>query len=206
MHRALAVFDSMKDASLDSGTINSYAKLDHNYCKFVGALPLSSRAGIPGKAGTAQTAYILDGFDDELAAAARDPDKMLLPFDQWPQQPRKPFVYLDKSYPDLIAKSVAAGMNEYVDSSQLVHWLGEPRYGGGFAVPKDDAEDRWISPNEFTNDIICDELLPTMSVPYLPQLASTYIAPCDRALVSKRDARHYFHTLSAEEEWRKYMA
>ena len=75
--------------------------------------------------------------------------------------------------------------------------------GGAFAVDKDAKEDRWISPSEFSNDIIHSATLPEMQVPYLPQLAAITISKGAQALISKRDARHYFPGLRACDSWRK---
>ena len=42
-----------------------------------------------------------------------------------------------------------------------------------FAVQKSKDEDRWISPLEFANDSVDDQLLPKMVAPYIPQLSCT---------------------------------
>lgn len=60
-------------------------------------------------------------------------------------------------------------------------WLdGMPRHGGAFSVPT--------------------------CLPYLLQLATLTFGPSARARVSKRDARHYFHSLRISRRWRPYHA
>ena len=68
-------------------------------------------------------------------------------------------------------------------------------------MPKDDLEDRWISPLEETNALVDPSLLPGVAYPYLPQLGSLLIAAGQRPVVSKRDARNYYPTLRAGERW-----
>ena len=77
---------------------------------------------------------------------------------------------------------------------------------GGFAVGKSDTEDRFILPCEISNDCIDSSKLPEMHVPCLPQLAAVRIRRPGHVVISKADARHYFHALSASQAWRRWLA
>ena len=84
--------------------------------------------------------------------------------------------------------------------------MGGPQHSGAFAVDKDGAEDRWISPLEFANDCVDDSRLPPLVAPYVPQLAAVSLRPGCRLRISKRDARHYFHVLRRGRRWKQWMA
>ena len=108
---------------------------------------------------------------------------------------------LGHTYPDLVDKAVAAGLQELVDLEDVPEVHGAPLWNGGFSVPKNEMEDRWISPLEWTNDLVDDRLVPKVEFPYLPQLRPLTLKKGQRARVSKRDARRYFHGLSGGTGW-----
>ena len=150
------------------------------------------------------TVAALSGYDDSLSELAGDPTKLLLPQSEWPAIPRKPFKKLHSSYPHLVHKAFSVGLLEPSTSAGVLHQNGVPIEGGGFGVAKDEKEDRWISPLEFSNDVVDLTRMPVMLTPYMPQLAGVFISPKDRVLVSKRDARHYFHQLRTHPSWRPF--
>ena len=79
---------------------------------------------------------------------------------------------------------------------------------GAFAVPKDDLEDRPIAPLERLNSLVSSAVLEPIEFPYLPQLITVDI-PKDRKIkiyVSKRDARHYYPSLSAAPAWHQWFS
>ena len=75
---------------------------------------------------------------------------------------------------------------------------------GGFAVEKSFTEDRWIAPMKYVNSIVDGEKLDRPRMPYLPQLQALTVPEGVRVRVSKRDAKHYFHTLRAGARWRPF--
>ena len=87
------------------------------------------------------------------------------------------------------------------DVRRMPRVAGQTLRGGGFAVPEDVLEDRWISPLEETNALVDIAALPGVLYPYLPQLGRLVIKPGQRPVVSKRDARNYYPTLRAGAEW-----
>ena len=83
---------------------------------------------------------------------------------------------------------------------------GVPAHGGAFAVPKNQDKSRWIAPNETLNMLVDDSKLVKVEMPFLPQLRAMIVPKGARLLVSKRDARRYFHLLKSGSRWRKYLA
>ena len=75
----------------------------------------------------------------------------------------------------------------------------------GFAVPKNAAEDRFIVPLG-VNELLDPERLPRPVFAYLPALRSLCVPRGGRLLVSKRDARHYYHSLRLGRRWRPWLA
>ena len=118
----------------------------------------------------------------------------------------KPYANLHSSYGKLIDKAAEAGLVELRPARVLPIVGGRPAHGGGFAVAKDDVEDRWISPNEITNDLIDEARLVKVEMPYAQQLRAMVVPKDRKLLVSKRDARHYFHRLRAGAKWRRWLA
>jgi hypothetical protein len=75
------------------------------------AKALGTRAGVPEVAATCDTANALKEFDGPLSALVEDPDLLMLPPSSWPE-PRRPFVHVDQTYPDLVHAAVSAGLQE----------------------------------------------------------------------------------------------
>ena len=174
------------------------------YGGHLGALPLGTRAGVPERAATVETADVLRKSRPDLARIVEDPEALLVPEDRWPNLPERAFTLVDSSYPALIRAAVDSGLQEWVPE-------GPPCRGGrevdvgGFAVPKDLKEDRWISPCKFINARVDLEKLPKVELPFLPQLASLSLDPKRDIRVYKRDARHYFHMLKSGRAWRRWF-
>jgi hypothetical protein len=96
--------------------------------------------------------------------------------DEWLADTRpRVFEHLDRTYDQLIDGAVASGAVLLYDINRLPRVGADPVRGGGFAVPKDDLEDRWISPLEETNTLVDPAVLPPVQYPYLPQLGSSVI-------------------------------
>ena len=67
---------------------------------------------------------------------------------------------------------------------------GVVRTMGGFAVPKDAREDRWISPCEFVNAITDKRKMRKVKMPYLPMLGVLTTRRGRKVWVSKRAQEH----------------
>ena len=64
---------------------------------------------------------------------------------EWPGEARpKVFEFLDRTYDDLISKAASSGAVRLYDVRRMPQVGNRFLRGGGFAVPKDTDEDRWI--------------------------------------------------------------
>ena len=74
----------------------------------------------------------------------------------------------------MVDQAVAAGLQEFGDDAAEppVEFEGAVRTLGGFAVPKDATERRWISPCTFLNKVADKKRIKKVLMPYLPQLAT----------------------------------
>ena len=90
---------------------------------------------------------------------------VLLPPGQWPARLRRPYMYLDRTYSDLVRKCVESGLQRLARRGQVWQHGGSPLVNGAFAVVKDLAEDRFISALVQTNSLLNAEALPH---PFLP--------------------------------------
>ena len=205
---AARVRDSLRRSTLQRPSreaFREFAKLDDSAClRGPVAVPLDSSAGIPDRAAACDVAVVLAGHEPALAAVAADPVRVLLPSSEWPPL-RRPFSYIRGDYGALIDRAAAAGLVEDAPAEDLHIVDGRVAYGGAFAVPKDGKETKWIAPSEFVNDVTDKRRVPLTVLPYLPQLAGLTFKPGERARVSKRDARCYFHNMKARHCWRSFQ-
>ena len=102
-------------------------------------------------------------------------------------------------------KAVAANLMELGDAEDVAQVAGGIAEQSAFAVPKDKLEDRWISCMEVTNSLVDPKRMQRIHLPYMPQLATLSTRLGRRLVLSKRDARHYFHVLRNGKRWRPYM-
>ena len=189
--------------------IHDLLALDANsYEAKSGALRLGARAGVPDRAAVVDTAAALTESFPVLAAQVANPDELLLPPEDWPRRIKAPFEHLDGSYKELVKRAVDAGLLDFASDSEgdePVQYRGVARTLGGFAVPKDLREDRWIAPCEFLNAITDKRRLQPVAMPFLPQLGVLTTRRGRKVWVSKRDARHYFHVLRTTKQWQRFM-
>eukprot|EP00973_Karenia_brevis_P058331 8122462-Karenia_brevis.AAC.1 len=89
---------------------------------------------------------------------------------------------------------------------RVARHAGKPIINGGFAVPKDELEDRLISADVPINQLLDSEKLPRPRFAYIPRLRVVRSDPRKVIRVTKRDARHYFHMLRLGKRWRKYLS
>ena len=73
-----------------------------------------------------------------------------------------------------------------------------------FAVPKDEDEDRVIT-DPAVNQLLDPDKLPRPRFAYIPKLRATRSYKPGVLVVSKRDARHYFHSLRIGRKWHKWL-
>ena len=204
--RAAAFVHRCSGVDADGAGINQLLRLHLNdYREHPGVKPLGVRAGLPDSAATVDASAVLRDWDPLLSRQCEDPELLLLPPEARPTVGRRRCVVLDSTYSQLIDQAVASGLHELIPENELPTLNDQPFWNGGFAVPKDAAEDRWISPLEWTNDAIDDQRVGKVSFPYLPQLRSLTLKRGVRARVSKRDARHYYHTLKTGRRWKLWM-
>jgi len=169
-------------------------------------LPLGLRAGVPADAAVVDTAEVLRQFDPKLAEQCEEPSSLLIPSDQWPGTLPRGLKRLDRTYAALVDKAVDVNLMELGTADDVVRVGGEIAEQSGFAVPKDDLEDRWICCMEVTNKLVDPARLQRIHLPYMPQLATVSTVRGRRLVLTKRDARHYFHALASGKKWYKFMA
>ena len=152
--------------------------------------------------GTCDPAAVLRTSRPHLAELCLRPTLLLKIPDVWEGGGRPGvFEHLDRTYDQLVDSAAGTGAIRLYDVRCMPRMAGQTLRGGGFGVPKDTSEDRWILPLEETNALVDIDALPGVLYPYLPQLGSLVIKPGQRPVVSKRDARNYHPTLRAGEEW-----
>jgi hypothetical protein len=81
----------------------------------------------------------------------------------------------------------------------------KPLINGGFAVPKDDDEDRFISYLVQCNSLLDPSKIPRPRFAYTPRLHVVRTTSGGIIYIHKRDARHYFRNLRVGERWRKFL-
>ena len=204
LSRARVWLRSASDVGLSSASdIRGYLRIgDSGYSGTGGVARLGTRSKFAAAPGTCDVAQVLAATRPAIADLCVRPSLLLTVPDEWPAGSRpRVFEHLDRSYDLLIDGAVASGAVLLYDVNRLPRVGEDPVRGGGFAVPKDALEDRWISPLEETNTLVDPAVLPPVQYPYLPQLGSLVIRPDQVPVVSKRDARNYYPTLKAGEEW-----
>ena len=113
---------------------------------------------------------------------------------------------VDTTYPQLIERAEAAELVELVGTDGVIALSGELVVQSAFAVPKNEVEGRWISCNEFVNAVVDPRKMLKMRLPYMPQLRGVTTQRGKRLVLSKRDARHYFHALQNGPKWRRFLS
>ena len=172
------------------------------------ARPLSAKAGVPEFAATCDTVRVLENDFPELSRWAASPDKAVLSDEMMPKELPKPFCWVTKDYPEVIRKGVASGLMELKPAADLYHVHGRPLHSGVFEVPKADSatEARMIFAGNPVNAVLDPAKCPSPIFPYLRYLHQIFLQPGKRLRVWKRDARHYYHCLSAPAAWRALLA
>lgn len=75
---------------------------------------------------------------------------------------------------------------------------------GAFAVVKDGVEDRVITDPQ-VDQLLDPDLLPRPKFAFIPSLRRVTVPRSGTVVVSKRDARHYFHRLRIGRRWGRWL-
>jgi hypothetical protein len=165
---------------------------------------LGVRGGVPDHAADVPLADHLESLDPTMAAQVREPRLLLLSKGRRPRQVKRGYTWLSTSYPELVKRNVQAGLHRYKKPSQVARHRGVQCLAGAFAVPKDDLEDRVIT-DPSVNQLLDPDALPRLKFAYIPSLRSVTVPKSGLVVVSKRDARHYFHRLQIGKKWQKWL-
>ena len=189
---------------VDENSIHEFLKHRQHYAGGGPAIPLGNRGGVPASAATVDLEEHLRSLQPDLAAQVREPKLLLLPSRQRPVRLKKGHTWLHSSYDQLVRRNVRAGLHTLKKLKQVAKHRGQLCLAGAFAVPKDEVEDRVIT-DPSVNQLLDPEKLPRPRFAYIPKLRVTYVPRSGRLLISKRDARHYFHSLKIGRKWQRWL-
>lgn len=108
------------------------------------------------------------------------------------------------SYPKLVKANLKAGLHRLRHLHQVGRHHGKLVLTGAFAVVKDDTEDRVIT-DPAVNDLLDPDLLPRPQFAWIPAMRTVTVPRQGAILISKRDARHYFHSLKIGKRWHRWL-
>lgn len=197
--------DMMMDLDpMDVESIHEFLKHQEHYAGGGPAIPLGSKGGVPSSAATVDLGTHLQENHPELAAQVEEPRLLLLPSRRRPLRVKRGHTWLHSTYPALVAQNVKAGLHVLRKQKQVAKHRGRMCLTGAFAVRKDEKEDRVIT-DPAVNQLLDPDKLPRPRFAYIPKLRVTWVPRSGRLLVSKRDARHYFHSLKIGRKWQKWL-
>ena len=189
---------------LDDENIREFLKHRQHYAGGGVAIPLGERGGVPASAATVDLKTQFEGRFPEFARQVEEPSALLLPSRLRPKLIKKGHTWLHRSYPNLVRRNVKAGLHQLKKPSQVAKHRGKLCLTGAFAVPKDNVEDRVIT-DPAVNQLIDPSKLPRPRFAYIPKLRVTFVPSGGKILISKRDARRYFHSLKIGRRWQKWL-
>lgn len=189
---------------LSRGGLDQFLRQTQLYSGCGGVLALGVRGGVPELAADVPLADHLDALDPTVAAQVRNPKLLLLPSAKRPRRLKRGYTWVSSSYPELVKKNVQAGLHCYKKRSQVANHRGCLVLAGAFAVPKDDKEDRVIT-DPSVNQLLDPLALPRPKFAYVPSLRALTVPQHGAVVVSKRDARHYFHRLQIGRRWQCWL-
>jgi len=180
------------------------------------AIPLGVEGGVPPTAGDVDTVKVLNEFYPKLAKQVEHPRELLLKVSERPEELKKPFVRVSKTYPAFVERCVKAGTHTLLSEKQVWKHGGKVLVQGTFAVRKPGADPSEGDPTKVETRVICaavpaNQLIDSSKMPrpvfgYIPRLRALQTTPRKWLLKSKRDARHYFHRLKLGRKWAKFLA
>ena len=185
--------------------IHDFHRHNASYGGAVGVLPLGARCALPVELPHVDLCEVLRESAPELAEQAEDPEKLLLPPPLWPDRLTRLYRRLARSYPTLVERGMSNGMMRMLPRKKIAKFRGRVLVAGGFAVPKSSVEDRFIGPLG-VNELIDPQRMPRPRFAYIPALRCCCVSGTRPLLVSKRDARHYYHCLRLGRKWRPWLA
>eukprot|EP00434_Breviolum_minutum_P045769 symbB.v1.2.041102.t1/scaffold7825.1/size10313/1 len=189
---------------MDVTAIHEFLKHQEHYAGGGPAIPLGSKGGVPSSAATVDLHSHLNEHFPDLAAQVLEPKLLLLPSRKRPRKIKRGHTWLHSSYPSLVARNVKAGLSVLRKPKQVARHRGRLCLTGAFAVRKDENEDRVIT-DPAVNQLIDPDKLPRPRFAYIPKLRVTWVPRSGKLLVSKRDARHYFHSLQIGRKWLRWL-
>ncbi|CAK9096680.1 eEF1A lysine and N-terminal methyltransferase (eEF1A-KNMT) (Methyltransferase-like protein 13) [Includes: eEF1A lysine methyltransferase [Durusdinium trenchii] len=189
---------------LDKEGVQEFLKHHQHYAGGGAAIPLGERGGVPTSAATVDLHGLFEERFPELALQVNEPKALLLPSRRRPVKIKRGHVWLHASYPNLVRKNMKAGLHGPKKLSQVAKHRGKLCLTGAFAVAKDATEDRVIT-DPAVNQLLDPDRLPRPRFAYIPKMRVTYAPRTGKLLVSKRDARHYFHSLRIGHKWMRWL-
>lgn len=204
MARTLQALVLTDEPVLTRGGVDAFLRQTQLYSGCGAVLPLGVRGGVPDHAADVPLADHLEPFNPSMAAQIREPRLLLLSKGRRPRRVKRGYTWLSASYPELVKRNVQAGLHRYKKPSQVAKHGGVRCLAGAFAVPKDDSEDRVIT-DPSVNQLLDPDALPRPKFAYIPSLRSVTVPRGGLVLVSKRDARHYFHRLQIGRKWQRWL-
>lgn len=199
--RALVMTD---ESILSSDELDSFLRQSQLYSGGGVVLALGVRGGVPDKAADVDLAGHLDSHFPAMGDQVRFPSKLLLPSRRRPKKLVKGYTWVTSSYPQLVRNNVKAGLHRFRRAREVAKHRGKLVLAGAFAVVKDDKEDRVIT-DPSVNQLLDPEKMPRPRFAYIPTLRTVLVPKSGRILVSKRDARHYFHRLRIGRRWERWL-
>ena len=193
------------DEPLLSGEgLDNYLKQSEHYSGGGVVLALGLRGGVPEKAADVPLHQHLKATFPEMAEQVAFPNALLLSSKRRPRHVKRGYTWLASSYPELVKRNVKAGLHCLKKSQQVAKHRGIKCLAGAFAVRKDDREDRVIT-DPSVNQLIDPEKLPRPRFAYIPKMRCVTVPSDGVLMVSKRDARHYFHRLQIGKRWHRWL-
>ena len=189
---------------LSNDGLDKYLKQSEHYSGCGVVLALGVRGGVPDKAADVPLHEHLKDAFPEMSEQVVRPDSLLLASKRRPKRVKRGYTWLAPSYPDLVRRNVKAGLHCFKKPHQVARHRGIRCLAGSFAVRKDDHEDRVIT-DPSVNQLLDPERLPRPRFAYIPKLRCLQVPASGVLVVSKRDARHYFHRLRIGRRWRRWL-
>lgn len=199
--RALVMTD---ESILDHSGLDSYLRQSQLYSGLGVVLPLGERGGVPAKAADVPLASHLQKSFPEMSEQVLNPKALLLSSKQRPKRIQKGYTWVSSTYPSLVLKNIKAGLHRFKKTRQVAKHRGKRILCGAFAVAKDETEDRVIT-DPSVNQLLDPKRMPRPRFAFVPMLRVITVPKQGKILVSKRDARHYFHRLRIGRRWEKYL-
>ena len=170
------------------------------------ARALGMKGGVPPCAADVDLFEALHSSRPDVARQVREPTELLLPPSERPHKLPRPYINVEDTYPEFVARNVAVGLQTLAPESRVWRHAGKPLISGVFAVKKSEDEDRVISAVVPLSHLLDARRLLRPVFAYTPRMHRLKTRTGARVTVSKRDARHYFHRLKIGKNWAKFLA